>query len=159
MPCHTVQSRAPRGKKKTDVLVIPAGWSRGRHAGTQAAPQSAQSLVHWAVREKRETTPRRSQPHREERKHKTKTRARGLQCQIGRSRLFLRLMRERGAESDFGESDYDGRKPAAGEAEKTHSTGRPGHVTERPKRRRRRRRGQTKKPRAALAWKAPGERL
>ena len=47
-------------------------WAGGRHAVAQAATQAARSFVHWAKREKRETTPRRGQPHRAERKTKQK---------------------------------------------------------------------------------------
>ena len=51
-------------------------WAGGRHAVAQAATQAARSFVHWAKREKRETTPRRGQPHRAKEKIKQKTRAR-----------------------------------------------------------------------------------
>ena len=54
-PRATLAWKAPGARLKYQV--------DQRHTrGPQAAPQAARSLVHWAKREKRETTPQRGQP-------------------------------------------------------------------------------------------------
>jgi len=89
---------SPKGPRATLAWKAPGARLKyqvdQRHTrGPQAAPQAARTLVHWAKREKRETTPQRGQPHRAEEKTKQKTRRETL-LGLPQSQLFSQSMRK-----------------------------------------------------------------
>ena len=122
-------ARKPHGAR----LMYQVG--QRRHSVAQAATQAARSLVHWAKREKRETTPRRGQPHRAEKKQNKRHRPKGP-CVGVEGASFSKLVEKRERRSaanppTTAESQLEARP------RRPHSAGRPGYAAERPKRRRR----------------------